>query len=540
MDQRRRPDAPVPDLEIHVTRPQGSPLVRAYLEGDPEAEALYGGGFRTLARFEEKAAEVDGRFDREARERAARAMVAPEGADPERLSRWVEEGGLLVTTGQQPGLFGGPLYGIHKALTAVRLAEELERRLARPVLPLFWIASDDHDWAEANHADIVGVDNELHRFELPHPEPDRSPPLHRIPLDHAVADAVDDFVASLPETDFTPDLVALLRSSFAEGSTLPRGYHAVMRALLGRFGLYLTDAADPVVKEASASLMLGELGRAEELEGVLRETAATLEGLGHGLQVPIMEGGVNLFLEGSAGRERLYREDGGFRLRTSGESVDEAAIRERFEADPRVLSPNVLLRPVVESAVFPTLAYVGGPGEMAYFGQLGAYFAAHGIGMPVVFPRWAATTVESKVRKVLDKFDLEMSRLQQPFHELASEIAQEETPKEVRAALGKLRGTIAQGVSELQSVTATVDPTLKGPVQHVRSQAFAALDDLERKIAQAVKRESEIALSQLEKARIHLYPDGKPAERVHNVFYFLARYGEGYLDALYERFDVEL
>lgn len=530
----------IPDLEISVRRPDGADLVRDYTRGSGAASAFLGSGFEGLDAFEEKAAEVANRFDRDARACAAEAMTPPEGADPERLRRFVEEGGFLVTTGQQPGLFGGPLYSVHKALTTVRLAETLEERLGRPVLPVFWIASDDHDWEEANHVDIVGTDNELHRIELDAPDPNVSPPLHRIPLGAQLDETLDAFVGCFPETEFTPDLVALLREAFTSESTMPEAYGETLRRLLGRFGLYFTDAAHPVVKRASGPLLLEELERSAELEAILTETADGLEDAGYALQVPILEQGVNLFLEGPAGRERLYRDDGAFRLRTSGTSVTADEIRARFEEDPKVLSPNVLLRPVVESYVFPTLAYVGGPGEMAYFGQLRAYFEAHDIRMPVVFPRWSATTVETKVRKVLDKFGLDIEQLRQPFHELAGEIARDEMPEDVRAALGKLRGAVSQGVTELQNATQELDPTLKGPVQHVRSQAFAALDDVERKIAQAVKRESEITLSQLEKARVHLYPHGKPAERVHNAFYYLSRYGPGYLDALHDRLGVEL
>ena len=212
----------------------------------------------------------------------------------------------------------------------------------------------------------------------------------------------------------------------------------------------------------------------------------------------------------------------------------------RQAEDLAVLSPNVLLRPVVESEVFPTLAYVGGPGEMAYFAQLKAYFEAHGMTMPVVYPRWTATPLESKIRKVLDKFGLEVEALQRPFHEMAGEIARDEMPEEVRSSLGRLRGEIAKGVAQVQEATKTLDPTLKGPTQHVRSQAFAALDELERKVVQAVKREAEITLSQLEKAQLHLYPNGKPTERVQSPFYFLARYGGSVLDALYANFQVNL
>jgi uncharacterized protein YllA (UPF0747 family) len=193
---------------------------------------------------------------------------------------------------------------------------------------------------------------------------------------------------------------------------------------------------------------------------------------------------------------------------------------------------------VVESAVFPTLSYVAGPGETAYFGQLGDYFEAHGIRMPVIHPRFGATVVEAKIRKVLDKFGLDVPALDRPFHEISSEIARDEVPEEVKKAVGALRGTVAKGVGELNEAVKAIDPTLKGPVQHVRSQTFAALDELEKKVVHALKRENEIALAQLEKAQLHLFPLGKPQERVLNPFYYLTRYGGAFLEELLKRFSV--
>jgi len=526
-------------MELIVSRPSGAKVVQDYLAGEGAAPAFYGGRFDDPEAFVAKAAEVDARFDRAARERAVEALIVPEGGDAARLTDFVEQGGYMVTTGQQPGLYGGPLYSIHKALTAVRLAEALQERLGKPVLPVFWVASDDHDWAEANHADLIGTDNELRRFELAAQDSDVAPPLHRIKFGSDADDVLEQFVQSLPTTDFSPEYIELIRIGFASGSTMPEGFHQLMQKLLGSFGIFFTDAANPAVKEHSSELLLNELGRAEEFEGVLRTTAEALEAAGYDLQVPIMDGGVNLFLEGPAGRERLYREGDGFRLRTSGGSVDSDGVRAAREADPTVLSPNVLFRPVVESAVFPTLAYVGGPGEMAYFAQLRAYFEAHDIGMPIVFPRWGATLVETKIRKVLTKFDVDLGDLDRPFHEIASEIARDDVPDDVRAAIGKLRGALGAGVGELQKAATAVDPTLKGPVQHLRSQAFAALDDVEKKVTQAVKRESEIALSQLEKAQLHLFPRGKPAERVQSPMYFLTRYGGAVLDQMYQAFEVK-
>lgn len=525
-------------MELIVSRPSGARVVQDYLEGEGTATAFFGRRFDQADSYVSKAAEIDRRFDRAARERVLESLIVPDGYDRGRLDAFVDQGGYVVTTGQQPGLFGGPLYSVHKAVTAIRLAERLETELGKPVLPVFWVASDDHDWAEANHADLIGTDNELRRYEVAAPDAERSPPLHRIPLGPDADDVLADFIAQLPDSDFSRPFIDVLRSGFATGSTMPAGFHALMQHVLAPHGLLFTDAAHDGVKAASTDLLLSELGRAEEVEAILRTTADALEAGGYALQVPIMDAGVNVFLEGAVGRDRLYRDGEAFRLRTSDEVLSADEVRARAEADPTTLSPNVLLRPVVESVVFPTLSYVAGPGEMAYFAQLRAYFEAHDVEMPVIFPRWAATPVETKIGKVLKKFDLTRDALDRPFHEVASDFARDEVPADVKAAIGQLRGALGKGVGDLQKAATAVDPTLKGPVQTMRTQAFSALDDVEKKVTQAVKRESEIALAQIEKAQLHLFPNGKPAERVQSPMYFLTRYGDDFVKALYDAFEV--
>ncbi len=528
------------NLEILVAPPMGSSLVQDYVEGNGEAASFFTGSFRDLDAYRAKAVEVDGRFDRGARQRAIEAISVPPGGDASRLTRFVEEGGYVVTTGQQPGLFGGPLYNVYKALTLVRLAEALEEQLAKPVIPLFWIGSEDHDWEEANHTCIVGVDNELHEPVLPSPHPDHRPAIHRMPLPAEVVSLREAFLADLPDTDFSQPYRKLLRDAFEEGGTLSGGFRRLLEELLGPYGLFFTDAADLALKAASRPALERELDNAEEYEGILAGTCRRLEAAGYGLQVSLMPGGVNLFLEATTGRERIYRDGDAFRLRLSNERLTRDQILARADADPTDLSPNVLLRPVVESTVFPTLAYVAGPGEMAYFAELADYFAAHGIRMPIIHPRLGATVIESKIRKVLDKFGVEVAALNRPFHRIAGEIARDGVPPDIGRALGELRGSIAKGVGNLQDAVKAVDPTLKGPVQHVRSQAFTALDELEKKVVQALKRENEIALAQLEKAQLHLFPKGKPQERVINAFYFLTRYGGAFLDEVARLFTVTI
>lgn len=527
-------------MELIVSRPSGAAVVRDYLEAKPEAVSFYGRHFAEPGAFEAKAAEVERRFDAEARRRAVEALIVPPGAKGERLDAFVEEGGYMVTTGQQPGLYGGPLYSIYKGLTAVRLAEALEQRVGKPVIPVFWVASDDHDWEEANHTYLIGTDNELRRYAVAAPSEVARPSLHRVELGADADEVLAEFVAHLPPSDFAAEFIALLHEGFRPGQTLSGGFHGLLQHLLGRFGLFFTDAAHPGVKAASGELLLAELPRAKELERVLLETSQALGDAGYDVQVPIMPGGVNLFVEGPAGRERLYRDPAGFRLRQSAHVHSESDLRVMFDAEPVSLSPNVLLRPVVESAVFPTLAYVGGPGELAYFAQLRSYFEAHGIGMPVVWPRFAVTVIETKIGKVLKKFDIDVDALRRPFHEVASDFARDEVPANVNLAISRLRGAIGAGVTELQTAAAALDPTLKGPVQALRNQAFAALSEVEKKVVQAVKRESEIALAQIEKVQLHLMPHGKPAERVQSPLYYLTRFGGAFLDDVYARFSISL
>ncbi len=468
------------------------------------------------------------------------AVRAP-GEKAQRRLEAVRSGqGFVVTTGQQPGLFGGPLYSVYKAITAAVLADRLEAALGRPVAPLFWTASEDHDWADADHTFVVGVDNESHRIQLPAVDGAGEEALHRLAMGPGVVACLDELEKLLPPTDFAAPYLDLLRRAYTPTATLPDAFEEVLASLLEPLGMLFVQAHAPALKRLSAGVLRAELVGAEAHEAALAARAAELEAAGYGVQATVMEGGVNIFFKGPAGRERVYRDGDAFVLRHSGTRLTLSQIDEEVSADPSALTPNVMLRPVVESAVFPTLAYVAGPGEQAYFAELQPLFEAHGVGMPIVFPRLGTTVVETKIGKVLDKFDLTEADLARPFHELAGDRAREDVPDGVKKALGELRGTIAQGVQRLAEATREVDPTLKGPVQHVRSVAFDAVGDVEKKIVQAVKRQSEIALQQIEKAHAHLYPESKPQERVFNPFYYLVRYGDAFVSDVARSFAAAL
>lgn len=511
-----------------------------YVAGEGRAPSFYPSHWRDPDAFRTRAERLMARFDRSARERAAAAVRTVDDAHARKLERIVDEGGFFVTTGQQPGLFGGPLYSVYKGLTAARLAATLETMLERPVLPLFWVASEDHDWEEAHETWIADVDNELRHIAVERPTGAGDQALHRIPAGPAMEESLGRFLDGLPSTDFSPPLESLLRAAWTADATLADGFLRTVEGLLGPRGTAFVTAHDPALKEASLSVLRREIEGARDHEEALARRARELEEAGYHVQVHVLDGGVNLFVEGPAGRERLYRDDGSFHLRHSEQRLSRADLERILDDDPARVSPNVLLRPVAEGAVFPTLAYVAGPGEMAYYAQLEPLYEAHDVEMPIVYPRFSVTVLESKVGKVLEKFGLDVDALARPFHEVAGDVARDEVPPGARRTLGELRGTIGRKTSELQDETRELDPTLKGPISHARSVIFDALGDLEKKIVQAAKRESEIALQQVEKAQLHLFPGGKPQERRMNPFYYLFRYGDRFLRDVEESFDTSL
>ncbi len=528
------------NLQILSGLPDGSTLVRDFIQGESHLSHFFTGSFRSPSSYQDKLREVDHRFSRDARESALSFLAPPSDSAAGKLVDFVDRGGVFVTTGQQPGLLAGPLYSLYKAISAVKLAEALEPLLKRPVLPLFWIASEDHDWEEVDHTHLLDVDNEIRTFRLPAPEGRARFPLHRIPVDGQIDGVLADFIQTLPQSEFAEDYLLSIQGSYGVGATLPSGFRKLLQALLSHTPLLFVDGAEAGLKEASLPTLFRELAEAEPHEALLARTSSHLEMDGYHAQVPVLEGGVNLFFEGPAGRDRLYREGAGFRLNRAGVSVPGEEIRSRSEADPTLLSPNVFLRPVVESTLFPTVAYVAGPGEIAYYAQLKGLFQAHGIQMPVIVPRHSATLLEAKVGKVLDKFHLAPGVLARPFHELAADIARDDVPPPVRQALGELRGALGEGTGALARAIQEIDPTLKGPVTHARNAAFGALDEAEKKILQAVKRQNETALEQIEKAQHHIFPLGKHQERVLNPFYYLFRYGPEFLEALFDAFLVDL
>jgi bacillithiol biosynthesis cysteine-adding enzyme BshC len=508
-------------LRIEAAPVGGSRLLEDYRAGADAISAFYAGHPLDVAAYRAKLDEVRRRFDRPARERAAAALRPTSPGAAARLRRFVEEGGAMVTTGQQTGLFTGPLYTVHKILSAIRLADALERALGVPVLPVFWAASEDHDFAEVNHAWAVDGAGELRRFAVAATDP-RPLPMSEMRLGRDAESAFDGFAQAVGGKDGGHDHLATVRASYQPGRTVAEAFADTILHLFSGFDLLVADAADPTLKAASTGVLLGEAEGAAEHERSVAGRTAALEAAGYAAQVAVAEGAANLFFHGPAGRERLQRDGDVLVAPAARRRFTRAELASLLRDDPRALSPNVFLRPVVESAVFPTLAYVGGPAETAYFAQIGPLFDAFGIRMPLVFPRFGALIAPAEAEEARAALAITDDELRLPEHELVERLARRRFPERAAAEVQALRAALVGGFGALMDAAGS-DPTLALALGARRDRAILEVARAERKIVRHVKRTDPLLGAPARLARNHLRPHGQPQERVLTVFQYLGR-----------------
>jgi len=463
----------------------------------------------------------EGRFDP-----ALADAIVPSAGRETVLARLAEPGAFVITTGQQPGLFTGPLYTIYKALSTAALARVLERQWQRPVVPVFWVAGDDHDFAEASEASWISGEGGLVTAALP-PRPPEAPltPMYRQLLGPEVETVLESLAADLGASEFRDPTLDWLRRHYQPQATVAGSFGGALAELLAPVGVAVLDSTHPTVKRAAARHLVRALGLARELDRDLGQRAEELRLGGFDPGVPVGDGATLVMLEGSQGRDRLVIDNGGFITRRSRERFDLAALQSIAATEPQRLSPNVLLRPVVESALLPTVAYLAGPGELSYLALTPPVYERMRIPRQLALPRWSGILVESRVERVLQKFGIDLDDLLAPAGALEAKLVRSQLPEEAVRAIAQLRVALETGYEALGHSATEIDPTLARPVQGARNQGLGGVNDIERKLLQHLKRRQEIELGQIAKARVMVLPDNKPQERVLTVAPFLARYG---------------
>lgn len=446
----------------------------------------------------------------------------------------LRKGAAAVVTGQQVGLFGGPVFALFKALTAVKLAEEATAAGVDTV-PVFWLATYDHDLAEVNHVSIPGPDGALQMLTTPsHALP--GAPVSAVKLGDEIVPIVGHAVELLGDSEAT----SFLRESYRPGESLGTAFARLFARLFADWGVIVLDASDPGLHRVAEPIYRAAIERADELDAALLARGEALETAGYFQQVKVTPSSVLLFTLQQGVRTAIHRGGNGgpaeFVVGSEGaaEKNSRDELLHRLNSTPGHFSPNVLLRPIVEDYLLPTLAYTGGAAETAYFAQAGAvYETLLGRVTPIV-PRFSATVVEPKTQRLLERHGITVPDVFTDVDTLRRQLAARNLPEDLQVAFDDAKKSLDAKLSTVIEKLKKLDPTLVDAAETSRSKMQHQIEKLYSQAARAEAQKGELVSRHAQILSQALYPDKGLQERSLGGIYFVARYGCEFLHQLYE------
>jgi bacillithiol biosynthesis cysteine-adding enzyme BshC len=464
------------------------------------------------------------------------ARRSPDAAK-EAAARLRDPRAVAIVTGQQAGLFGGPLFTVLKAITTIQIAARITAEHGVPTVPVFWVDAEDHDWDEVRACHVLDDELRYRTIALPEPPGANEIPVAWIRLDESIDRAADDLALTLAPTEFTESVLDALRLSYRPRVGMADAFAGWMDGLLGGRGLVVFDGADPAAKTLAADLFAREVAAPGRTAALAIESGRALSARGHDPQVVPQEDGVALFrLDGA--RRPIRVRDGRFAI--GDESVDMAVLAAEVASAPARFSPNVLLRPLVQDTIFPTICYVAGPSELAYLAQLGPIYKYFSVPMPLIHPRATATILDSAAARFLARYDLPLESLQPQGEAALNRLLESQLPPSVEQALHATTAAVEEQMSKVIEAVPAIDPTLVGAARTTLGRMEHDLKTLHQKIIQAAKRRDETLRRQFARAQAQAFPAGHPQERALGVVFFLNRYGWGLIDRLMEELPTDM
>jgi bacillithiol synthase len=444
---------------------------------------------------------------------------------------------VVVITGQQAGLFGGPLFTLLKAATAMKLARNVEADHGVPVVPVFWIDAEDHDWKEVSGCTVLDAEMTPQAITLNDLSGAGHLPIGRLILDDHVQHALDALHATLPGSDFTASLIEDARQAYRPGVSMADAFGRFLESVLGPHGLVVFDASDPAAKPLASPVFVRELAHPGLTAELASKAGERLIAAGYHAQVTPHEGAISLFYL-NGGRESIRFS--GDRATIGDRQTTVAALAEEAARAPEHFSPNVLLRPLVQDTVFPTICYVAGPNELAYLGQLREVYTHFNVPMPLMYQRATATIADSATVRFLSKYSLPLEALQPQGEAVLNQLLQEQLPPTVEQSLAGVAAVIEERMAALGAAVPQIDPTLEGTVKSTLGRMQHDLQTLHNKVIQAAKRRDETLRRQFQRAQALTFPHGHPQERELGFVWFSNRYGPALVDRLLEDLPLEM
>ena len=499
-----------------------------------EQVALFfpGGDPKSQESFERRAAYLDSRnYSREVLADTLKEYHKRLGANLETL-QMIEElrqkETLAVITGQQAGILTGPLYTLYKAMTTIQLAKEQRKKLGRPVVPIFWIAGEDHDWLEIRETYFLNSDGKPFSCLLPGDGGGESVGHQKVPA----WDRIEAQLLELPESEFRVSILKKCRQLTEQAENLTEWFALTLQWLLQKWGLIFFDPMLPGFKHLAAPMYEQILKMHVDVREALTERTKKWVELGFNPQIQPTGGEVNLFL-GLPERRAILYEDQFFHLRGEKEPWDLDKLNDLLIQAPERFSPNVVTRPVVQEFLLPTLAYVPGPGELNYWAQLGGVFSALGFVMPILFPRLSAVVLTPSWQKYLNKQSLTIEDVYSGLEVRRERCVKEQDTLDIDERFQHFREQIKKGYAELKPLE-EIHPNVRDWLIRNEEKVNFQLEYLKGKVWQAQRKRCGDQLRILQQLEDGLTPRRSRQERVLNPLSFVSRYGLSFVDQVSE------
>ena len=521
--------------------PRTSRLFNDFLYDHDKVRQFYGDYGRAVSSLAEHAGRVGSQsFDRKQAPDALDRINKRAGS-PDLTFKHIDmlrrPGSVAIVTGQQAGLFTGPMYTIHKALTVIKLAACL-RGQGIEAVPVFWIASEDHDYEEVNHCRIVDNDGHLKDIVYKASDLPEDAPVGFIKLCPRIGDTISELLEALPNSEFRPEIEKDLLESYVPGGGFAESFARLMARLFRKHGVVLLDPLDEELKRVAAPLYSSAIAKSSEIAHALVTRSRTLEGAGYHAQVHVTDDMAPLFIMDGGRRLAMTQRDGRFHVKGSHRHFDQDELRDLAARCPNCFSPNVTLRPIVQDYLLPTAAYIGGPAEIAYFAQLKAVYEILERQEPCVLPRASVTLVERRHGKTMKKYNLHLQDFFEGLHPAIAKVVEQSLDRATSRVFEETESSFNRQLDELERALRLSDGTLADSVKRAREKVLYQIEHLRTRFIHASAHREETTFRQVERAFTTLLPDKNLQERELNIYYFLARYGPTLLDELYEVIDV--
>jgi bacillithiol biosynthesis cysteine-adding enzyme BshC len=447
-------------------------------------------------------------------------------ATTEHLNLLAQPDTVAVATGQQVGLHGGPVFTLYKALTALKLADQL-RVGGTPAVAVFWLATEDHDLAEVDHSWVFNERNEPLQLRA-NAEHEPNQPVGSVSITGPDSETLREALANLP---FGEEALASAEAAYRPGGTLESGFTALLKRLLADRGLIFLNPMDAGIRQLAAPLLRKAIENSDALRGRLLDRSAALEEAGYHAQVHVADDSSLLFSIEAGTRAPLRIDDS---PEPPHDSMSTKACLARLAETPECFSPNALLRPVTQDFLLPTAAYIGGPAELAYLAQAEVLYSGLLGRTPVVLPRASLTILDARAQRLLRRYALTVTDCFAGPEQLRRSISQCLIPPQVEKSLADSEGRIGEALESARRALEAFDPTLGNALTTTSEKMLYQFGKIRSKAAQECLRRDSRAAADASYLAGLLFPSKTLQERLYSVLPFLARHGVTFVDQVFE------